>query len=173
MDIHEANDQASVYYRDLLMKQIICFRPDLKAGQDEYMAAFSEYLFKYSEAYPYNLTYLIEQHKSFCDFLQAAHVKYQTLKYILSQAKQAAVLQDFLSKSPSEFQKVEFVLNDFLVGNLADSVCLLEDFSVSGANKRASDDILTVCYKKKRRCVRIAHSDSCLEDLLKLVLASP
>ena len=58
MGIKSTNDQAGLYYRDLLMKQIISFQLPRKPAQDEYMAAFSEFLFECSNAYPVSYTHL-------------------------------------------------------------------------------------------------------------------
>ncbi|MCB5942312.1 hypothetical protein LJB68_12250 [bacterium 210820-DFI.6.52] len=172
MGIKSTNDQAGLYYRDLLMKQIISFQLPRKPAQDEYMAAFSEFLFECSNAYPYNLMYLIEQHKSFNDFLQIAHIKYQTLKNVLFQAKQVTFLLELIREHPSAAAKIKFKLNAFLEGSLDGSICLMEEFSMSGAKRRLSDDVLTVCYEKENRSCLIIHSTSLLEELLKAVLPS-
>lgn len=161
------------YYDGLLLNQIKNFHEGDTNEQREYIIALSRYICKSSEAYPYNLTYLIAQNDAFFHFLSSGKRKYDNLKEFLEQVKKVAVVQDFLKKHPQEAEKITIIYNDFLEGKLNGTICLAENFHVSGAKWSDMSDVFTVRYGQQRGSGLVSMDHEELEALICTVLDIP
>lgn len=172
VDYMEENSVAK-YYDGLLLNQIKNFHEGDMSEQRKYIIALSQYICKSSEAYPYNLTYLIEQNDAFFHFLSSGKRKYDNLKEFLEQVKEVAVVQDFLKKHPQEAEKITIIYNDFLEGKLNGTICLAENFHVSGAKWSDMSDVFTVRYGQQRGSGFVSMDYEELETLICTVLDIP
>ena len=172
MDYMEERSVAK-YYNDLLLKQIENFRGGDTKEQRDYVIALSQYICKSSEAYPYNLTYLIMQNEAFLHFLSSGKRKYDNLKKLLERVKEVAVVQNFLKKYPQEAEEITIIYNDFLEGKLNGTICLAENFHVSGANWSDKSDVVAVRYGQQRGSGLVSMDHEELEALVRTVLEIP
>ena len=169
----KAEDSIAKYYNDLLLNQIRTSSENNEEEQQKYIAAFSQYLCKSSEAYSYNLTYLLFQHEEFCRFLHNAKKKHKAFSQLLEKIRGLAVAQAFQKEKPEAYKRIRVVFNDLLEGKLDGSIYLSENFLVSGATCREKDDMFTVRYENQRRSGYATMNTEDLEMLVHSVLSVP
>lgn len=169
----KSEGSVSKYYNNLLLNQICNFQENNNVEQKDYIAAFSQYLCKSSEAFSYNLTYLVLQHEEYCRFLCNARRKHQAFSQLLAKIGATTPAQIFKKEQPEEYEKIKVLFDGFLEGKLDGSICFSEDFSVSGANCREEDDVFAVCYENQRRSGYAAMDQKALEMLVQSVLNIP
>lgn len=160
------------HYRELLLEQIAGFHDDATEEREKYLAALSHFICSRSDAYQYNLTYLIGQHAAFRRFLCAAQKKYQNMEEIMAQIVATPTVQKLMQKRAAELGRVKIVLNDFLEGNFIDKIYLAENFSTWGAERRPTDDVITVICGTQRRSGPATKNADALEKMMAAVLGT-
>lgn len=167
------NDNVAKYYHSLLLEQIITFQEDEIDKHTKYIAALSKYICKGSMAYQYNLTYWVSQNEEFCRFLRCANKKYRDMEVLLRRVYAIAAVQEFLRRKLQKCEKVTIIFNNFLEGDIGGCIHLAEDFSISGAEWRSTNDVFTVCHGERRRSASVTVDTDTLEKLVQAVLKIP
>ena len=165
-------DSASEIYKSLLKSYILdgCFLPQISEDElAKYIAVFSLYLRHSNEAYKYNLPYLSHQHKGYASFLLSASKKAEKLRDIISHIKKSEVIRKVIENNSEviDEEKIIVSLNDFLSATLSENIDFHKSFSLSGANRRKENDIITIEYKQQVRSVKLSSSKQ--SDLKKII----
>ncbi|MEG0900405.1 MAG: hypothetical protein RSF40_11945 [Oscillospiraceae bacterium] len=160
------------FYKNMLKSYILGNEalPQLTETEPErYIAVFSLYLRHSNEAYKYNLPYLSHQHKGYASFLISASKKAEKLHDIISCIKKSETIIRIIEDAHGviDDKNVIVSLNDFLTANLSESIDFHKAFSVSGANRKEENDIITIEYKQQVRTVKLSASNQ--TDLKKII----
>lgn len=165
-------DSASEMYKNLLKSYILdgCSLPQIPEDElAKYIAVFSLYLRHSNEAYKYNLPYLSHQYKGYASFLLSASKKAERLRNIISHIKKSVAIRKIIENNSVVIDEEEIIvsLNDFLSATLSRNIDFHKSFSLSGANRRKENDIITIEYKQQVRTVKLSSSNK--SDLKRII----
>ncbi|MEG1244380.1 MAG: hypothetical protein RSD17_06055 [Oscillospiraceae bacterium] len=164
----------SDFYKDMLKSYILGDHalPQLTETElERYIAVFSLYLRHSNEAYKYNLPYLSHQYKGYASFLISASEKAERLRDVISHIINSETIIKIIEDANGviDDKKIIVSLNDFLTATLSGSIDFHKTFSISGANRKNENDIITIEYKQQVRTVKLSTSKQ--SDLKKIISA--
>ena len=158
------------YYHDLLLEQIIAYNAKGVEEREQYISAFSQYLYVGAEDYRYNPTYLNKKNKKFLSFLRSAKNKYYVMQEFKNRLSANGIIEKFIIQNPCDVSKITIVLNDIFETTLTGKIQLVDNFSVSGAECSSANDYFTISYGTCRRSGSVNMAEKDLNALLKTVL---
>lgn len=119
---------------------------------EDFVAIFSYFIYLNDESYRYNRPYLSEQFKKFEMFLSKAYEKWTVLKNVADKVNSTKEIINSLNHD----MRLVISINDFLkIDFLTKCIEFCEEPSVSGANRRLKDSVLTIeLYKGKVKMLK-------------------